>query len=147
MIKETPSPGVGGIGFLPSPRAVKTLLLFSFPSHRIGKLVLDVRNRRFHIFCVHSPTEVDNHKAQCRTFNDELFSLVIDIPLRDHILIHGDLNAPLTADGCRVKNVCGKPNSNWEALPAFINLHDLLAANSIMRHKRIKLPTFDGPRG
>ena len=32
------------------------------------------------------------------------------------------------------------------ALQALINLHDLIAANGIMRQKRIKLPTFDGPR-
>ena len=62
LLKEAPSPGVGGIGFLPSPRAVKTQLLFSFPSHRIGKIVLDVSERRFHIFCVYAPTEVVNHK-------------------------------------------------------------------------------------
>ena len=70
LLKETPSPGVGGIGFLLSPRAVKTLLLFSFPSHRIGKIVVDVRDRRFHIFCAYAPTAVDNHKAECRTFYD-----------------------------------------------------------------------------
>ena len=126
---------------------MKTLLLFSFPSHRIGKIVLDVRTRRFHIFCVYEPTAVDNHKAECRTFYVEFSSLVNDIPLRDHILICGDLNAPLTVDGCRVKNVCGKPNSNSEALQALINHHDLIAANGIMRQKRIKLPPFDGPRG
>ena len=146
LLNEAPSPGVGGIGFLLSPRAVKTRLLSSFSSHRIGKIVLDVSDRRFHIFCVYAPTAVDNHKAECRTFYDELSSLVIDIPLRGHILICGDLNASLTADGCRVKNVCGKPNSNSEALQAFINLHDQIAANGIMRQKRIKLPTFDGPR-
>ena len=126
---------------------MKTLQLFSFSSHRIGKIVLDVRDRRFHIFCVYAPTAVDNHKAECRTFYDEPSSLVIDIPLRDHILICGDLNAPMTADGCQVKNVCGKPNSNSEALQAFINLHDLIAANGIMRQKRIKLLTFDGSMG
>ena len=107
LLQETPSPGVCGIGFLPSPRAVKNLLLFSFPSHRILKIVLDVRVRRDHIFCVYAPTAVDNHKAECRTFYDELSSLVIDIPLRDHILICGDLNAPLAADGCRMKNMSG----------------------------------------
>ena len=112
MFMETPSPGVGGIGFLLSPRAVKTRLFFSFPSHRIGKIVLDDSDRCFHVFCAYAPTAVNNHKAECRTFHDELSSLVIDIPLRDHILICGDLNAPLTAVGCRVKNVCGKPNSN-----------------------------------
>ena len=74
-------------------------------------------------------------------------NLVNDIPPRDHILINGDLNAPLTADGCRVKHVCGEPNSNSEALQAFTNLHDLIATNGIMREKRSKLPTFDGPRG
>ena len=45
LLKETPSPVVGGIGFLLSPRAVKTLMLFSFSSHRIGKIVQDVRDR------------------------------------------------------------------------------------------------------
>ena len=126
---------------------MKTLLLFSFSIHRIGKIVLDATDRRFHIFCVYAPTAVDNHKAECRTFYDEPTSMVVDIPLRDHILICGDLNAPLTSDGCRAKNVCGEPNNNSEALQAFINLHDLIAANSIMRQERIKLPTFDGPRG
>ena len=86
-------------------------------------------------------------KKECCTFYDELSSLVKDIPLRDHILIWDDLNAPFTADGCWVKNVCGKPNSNSEVLLAFINLHDLIAASSIMRQKRIKLPTLDSPRG
>ena len=38
-------------------------------------------------------------------------------------------------------------SSSSEALQAFINLHDLITANGIMRQKRIKLPTFDGPRG
>ena len=147
LLNETPSPGVGGIRFLLSPRAVKTLLFFSLPSHRIGKIVLDVSDRRFHIFCVYAPTAVDNHKAECRTFHDELSSLVNDTPLHDHILICGDLNVPMTADGCRVKNVCGKQNSNSEAPQAFINLHNLVAANGIVRQKRIKLPTFDGPRG
>ena len=105
-----------------------------------------IPDRRFHVFCVYAPTAVDKHKAECCTFYDELSSLVNDIPLRGHILICGDLNAPLTADGCWVKNVCGKPNSNSEIQRAFINLQDLFAANSIMRQKRIKLPTFDGPR-
>ena len=97
---ETPSPGVGGIGFLLSPRAVKTLLLFSFPTHRIGKIVLEVIYHRFHVFCINAPTAVDHHRAECRAFYDVLFSLVNDIPLRDHILFFGDLNANLTADGC-----------------------------------------------
>ena len=122
LLKETPSPGVCGIGCFPSPRAVKTRLLFSFPCHRIGKIVLDVRYRRYHLFCVYAPTAVDNHKAECRTFYDELSSLINDIPLRDHILICGDCNAPLTVDGCQLKNVCGKPHSNSEAQQALINL-------------------------
>ena len=78
-----------------------------------------------HILCLCTDI-VDSHKAECRTFYDELSSLIIDIPLRDYILICGDLNAQLAADGCRVKNMCGKPNSNSEALQAFINLHDLI---------------------
>ena len=147
LLSETPSPGVGGIRFLLSPCSMKALLFFSFPSLHIGKIVLDIRDRRFHVFCVYAPTAVDNHKAEFCTFYDKLSSLVNYISLRDHILNCGDLNAPLTADGCRVKNICGEPHSNSEALQAFINLYDLIAANGIVRQKRIKLPTFDGPRG
>ena len=41
LLSETPSTGVGGIGFLLSPHAVKALPLFSFPSYHIRKIVLD----------------------------------------------------------------------------------------------------------
>ena len=74
-----------------------------------------------HILCLCTDI-VDNHKAECRTFYDELSSLINDIPLRDHILICGDFNAPLTVDGRQLKNVCGKPHSNSEAQQALINL-------------------------
>ena len=147
LFSESPSPGVGGIGFLQSSRAVKSWLFFSFHCHPIGKIVLDVNDRRLNIFCFYAPTAVDNHIAEWRTFHNELSSLVNDIPLRHHILICGDLNAPLSADGCRVKNVCGEPNRNSEAQQEFISLHDLIAANGIMRQKRSRLPTFEGPRG
>ena len=105
-----------------------------------------VSDRRFHVFCIYVPKAVDHHRAECRALFDELSSLVIDISLRDHILICGDLNNPLTADECRVKNEYGESNSNSETLQVFINLHDLIAANGIMRQKQSKLPTFDGPR-
>ena len=84
------------------------------------------------VFCVYSPTPVDHHRAECHTFYDELSSLVNDIHLRDHILICGDLNAPLTTYGCSVKHLCGELNRNIEALQAFINIRDLVAANGIM---------------
>ena len=58
LLSKTPSPGVGDIGFLLSPRAVKTLLFFSFPTHRIGKIVLDVGDRFFRLCCVHVPIAV-----------------------------------------------------------------------------------------
>ena len=116
----------GGIEFFLSPRAVN----LTFPCHRIGKIVLDVSDRRFHI-------SVSIHQQQSIIIEQsvKLFSLVNVIPLRDHILICGDLNALLTADGCRVRNVCGELNSYSEAIQAFINLHDLIAANGIMRKK------------
>ena len=122
---------------------MKALLFFSFPSHRIGKIVLNVVDRRFHVLCVNAPTAVDHHRAECRIFYDELSPLVNHVSLPDHILICGDLNASLTVDGRRVKNVCGL---RANALQAFINLHDLIAANGIMRQKRSKLPTCDSPR-
>ena len=84
---KTPSTGVGRTGFLQSPCAKKALLFFFFPSHRIGKIALDVRDRRFHVFCVYAPTAVDHHRAECRTFHGKFSPLVDDISLRDHIMI------------------------------------------------------------
>ena len=49
MLNETPSPWVGGIGFLLSPYAVKALLFFFFPSHCIGKILLDVSESKVHV--------------------------------------------------------------------------------------------------
>ena len=96
LLNETPSPGVGGIGFLLSLCAVKTRLFFSFHCRRIGKIVLAVSDRRFRIFCAYAPTAVDIHRAGCRTYNDELSYMVDNFPLLDHVLICCDHNAPLT---------------------------------------------------
>ena len=79
FISETPSPRAGGIGFLLSPRAVKAMLLLSSPIQGIGKIALDVSDRRFHVFCVYAPTAVDHRRAEYRTFYDELSSLVNDL--------------------------------------------------------------------
>ena len=105
---------------------MKALPFVFFPSHRIGKIVLDVSDRRFHVVCFYAPTAAVHHSAECRIFNDDLFSVVIDIPLRDHILICDDRIAPLTADGCRGGNAHGEPSSILEALQAFMSIHDLI---------------------
>ena len=147
LAKLNPFPGVGDIGFLQSHPVVETQLFSSFLSHCIGNVVLDVSERRFHVFCVHAPTAVDYHGTEYCTFYDELSTLLNDIPLRDLMLICGNLNVPSTADGCRMKNACRELNCNTKTLQEFINLHDLIAANDIMRQKRSNLPTFDGPIG
>ena len=99
-----------------------------------------VSDRQFNIFCVYAPTAANNHKAECCTFYDKLSSLVNDIPLRDHILICGDLNAPLTAYGCRVKMYVASRTAN--RLPYRL-LYDLiynitLLSNCCKRHHATK---------
>ena len=81
------------------------------------------------------------------TLYDKLSYLDSDIPVCDHILICGNLIITLTAVGCWVKNVCGEPSSNLGALQVFINHHNLVAENGIVRQKRSKFPTFDGSWG
>ena len=132
--KRNSFPVFGGIGLLLTTRAEKTRLFFSIPFHRIGKIVLDVSDCRFHVLCVYSPTAVDHHRAECRTFYDEHSTLVNDIPLRDHILICGDLNVPLTADGCRLnmyvasRTQIGRPTG----------VHQPLLTNCCKRHHATK---------
>ena len=144
-MNDTHSPGVGGIGFVISPRCSYKLISSEFFSTRNGKLVFDVSRRRIHILSICSPTAIDAHTNETMSFYDRLSSIVEAIPTRDHIFLCGDFNATLTVDKVRVTNRCGEANRNTKMLLSFIERHDLLAANAHTRQKHRSRPTFDGP--
>ena len=145
FMNDTHSPGVGGIGFVISPRCSYKLISSEFFSTRIGKLVIDVSRRRIHILSIYSPTAIDAHTNETIAFYDRLSSIVEAIPTRDHLFLCGDFNATLPVDKVRVTNRCGEANRNTKMLQSFIERHDLLAANAYTRQKHRSRPTFDGP--
>ena len=147
FMNDAHSPGVGGIGFVISPRCSYKLISSEFFSTRIGKLVYDISRRRIHILSIYAPTAIDAHTNETMSFYDRLSSIVDAIPSRDHLFLCGDFNATLPVDKVRVKNRCGEANRNTKMLKSFIQRHDLLAANAYTRQKHRSLPTYDGPNG
>ena len=147
FMNDTHSTGIGGIGFVISPRCSYKLISSEFFSTRIGKLVFDISRRRIHILSIYDPTAIDAHTNETMSFYDRLSSIVDAIPTRDHLFLCGDFNATLPVDKVRVKNRCGEANRNTMMLQSFIERHDLLAANAYTWQKHRLLPTFDGPNG
>ena len=68
FMNDTHSPGVGGIGFVISPRCSYKLISSEFFSTRIGKLVFDIRRRRIHILSIYAPTAIDAHANETMSF-------------------------------------------------------------------------------
>ena len=147
FMNDTHSPGIGGIGFVISPRCSYKLISSEFFSTRIGKLVFDISRRRIHILSIYALTAIDAHANETMYFYDRLSSIVDAIPSRDHLFLCGDFNATLPVNKVCVKNRCGEANRNTKMLQSFIERHDLLAANAYTRQKHRSLPTFDGPNG
>ena len=145
FMNDTHSPGVGGIGFVISPRCSYKLNSSEFFSTRIGKHMFDISRRRIHILSIYALTAIDAHTNETMSFFKRLSSIVNTIPTRDHLFLCGDFNATLPVDKVRVKNRCGEANRNTKMLQSFIERHDLLAANAYTRQKHRSIPTFDGP--
>ena len=76
-MNDTHSPGVGGIGFVISPRCSYKLISTEFSSTRIGKLVFDISRRRIHILSIYAPTAIDAHTNETMSFYDRLSSIVV----------------------------------------------------------------------
>ena len=147
FMNDTHSTGVGGIGFVISPRCSYKLISSEFFSTRIGKLVFDNSRRGIHILSIYAPTAIHAHTNEKMSFYDRLSSILDAIPSCDHIFLCVDFNATLPVDNVRVKNICDESNRNTKILQSFIVRHDLLAANAYTRQKHRSLPNFDGPTG
>ena len=80
FMNDTHLPGVGGIGFVISPRCSYKLISSEFFSTRIGKYVFDISRRRIHILSIYAPTAIDAHTNETMSFCDRLSSIVDAIP-------------------------------------------------------------------
>ena len=139
--------GTGGIGFLLSPQAHRSLLSIDFPCDRIGRTTFSLVDRRLHMFCVYAPTAPTTAADADPTVQlyDQLGYQIDQIASRDLYIVAGDFNAPLPVDGRMVKNRCGKPNANTQHLVTFMKARDLIPANGYLRQRFRSLTTFNGP--
>ena len=141
--------GTGGIGFLLSPQAHRSLLSLEFPSDRIGRASFALVDRKLHLFCVYAPTAPATAADVAPTVQlyDQLGHQIDQFASRDLCLVAGDFNAPLPVDRRMVKNRCGNPNANAQHLATFMTARGLLAVNGYLRQRYSSLPTFYGPNG
>ena len=93
FMNDTHLPGIGGIGFVISPRCSYKLISSEFFSTRIGKLVLDISCRRIHILSIYAPTTINAHTNETMSFNDRLSSIVDVIPTRNYLFSNPLLSA------------------------------------------------------
>ena len=74
-MNDTHSPGVGGIGFVISPRCSYKLISSEFFSTRIGKLVFDISRHRIHILSIYAPTAINAHRNESMYFTTDSLQL------------------------------------------------------------------------
>ena len=72
FMNDTHSPGVGGIGFVISPRCSYDLISPGFVATRIGKVVFDFSRRRIHILSIYAPTAIDAHANETMSLQQTL---------------------------------------------------------------------------
>ena len=115
FMNDTHSAGVGGIGFVISPRSSYKLIYSELFTTRIGKLVFDISRRRIHILSTCAPTAINAHTNEAMFFTTD--SLQLSMQFQHAITFTcGDINATLSVDKARVKNKCGEAIRNTKML-------------------------------
>jgi hypothetical protein len=149
VLKSHPanSAGVGGIGFIFSPKAWPHVLDLRLGA-RVSTAAVQLKDRRLVLATAYSPTSpnTETNPAETDAFYASLISLCNDTPRRDLLLIAGDFNAPLDCDGVLVTApALGCENTNSEKLRAFALGNDIFLANGKLRQKPSRTATFYGP--
>lgn len=149
VLKTTPanSSGVGGIGFLFSPRAWKAVLDISL-TPRIASVDIQTEKRMIRIVNVYAPTApaTEHDPSETESVYSRLGNIVNQTPSRILLTILGDFNAPLNAERHLVRNQApGQENANSDHLRALLNGHNMWTVNGNIRQHPRSLPTFYGP--
>jgi hypothetical protein len=136
--------GGGGVGFLISSRVYKFISSVKSVSSRI--LQLNVRDHAKIASCfysIYSPTSCSELDI-VEEFYNVLSSSVSTIPMATILFIMGDTNAMLLKEGSVLFTPNDSSNRNTEMLVDFIQLHGLIAANTLFQKK--SQVSFYGPK-
>ena len=140
--------GMGGVGFIVSPKVRHAIDSYNMVSPRILRLQLSSGGQlKTVMFCIYSPTSSsDLHEAD--SFYCHLSDNIVATPRRHMLLVCGDFHATL-APGDAGSRHCPqqKLNRNRDLLRDLADGADLGAINTQFQKPRYHLVTFNGPRG
>ena len=138
--------GVGGVGFIFSPKAFKDVWGVQFISSCIISVKLgNVSAFKSCIYSVYSPTLASDLDTITQ-FYDKLTISLDPIPLSWLTIIMGDFNAPLLSSPSVPYSTNVKMNRNTPLFEEFLSRTDFKPVNNILfRKHRSQLLSFYGP--
>ena len=95
--------GSGGVGFLVSPIAFKSLDKVEYKSDRVMRLQFSGHPKeapKTHLVCAYAPTNVADSVAK-DLFYSQLHQTIDPLPKRDRLFVLGDMNAQLDSRFCK----------------------------------------------
>ena len=140
--------GMGGVGFIVSPKVRHAIDSYNTVSPRILRLQLSSGGQlKTVMFSIYSPTSLsDLHEAD--SFYHHLSDNIVATPRRHMLLVCGDFNATLAlGNACSSHCPQQKLNRHPDLLRDLADGADLVAINTQLQKPRYHLVTFNGPRG
>lgn len=144
-VKNTANATIGGVGFLLSPHAMRSLNSIEKITSRIIVATFNGNPVPSIISC-YSPTNT-TVEQEVIDYYDELSSLVRNTPKHNILIIGGDLNAQLGTSKNHKFTYHQTSNRNGEHLENFLIENNLLTANTHFQKRKGKLWTFTYPNG
>ena len=121
--------GSGGVGFLVSPIAFKSLDRVDYKSDRVMRLQFSGHTKgapRIHLVCAYAPTNVAD-SATKDLFYSQLHQTIDPLPKRDRLFVLGDMNAQLDSRFCTFP-VHPTSSDNGERMAEFMEEQSLFSA-------------------
>ena len=133
---------VGGVGFLLSPRILKSLLSVEKVNSRISILHVN-GNPRLSVISCYSPTNcsADGDKAD---FYHVLSRTISKVPPHNMLAVCGDFNAKISSESRFSYH--SETNNNGERLLDLIDEHQLVVTNTRFQKPVNKLWTYEDPK-
>ena len=123
------------------PFAARSLIDFKPGDERIITARFQGEHCKITIVQSYAPTNVCTEEEK-DSFNDSLKAVLAEVPIRDVLLVMGDLNAKVGNENTGLEKAigrhgCGDMNENGERLAAFCLKHELVVGGTLFQHKEI----------
>ena len=141
--KNSQNASIGGVGFLISPRAQKSLLSVEKITSRIILLHIN-GSPKLTVICCYAPTNTSDD-ADKSSFYSSLSRTISSICPHNVLAVCGDFNAKLGHDVC-INTFHPTTNENGDMLHDLSQQHNLVICNTRFQKPQNKLWTYEDPK-